>query len=73
MNLKALRMAVDDLVRFYPEEFPDRDAILKKIDEFERALPAIQADVAKGMGQFVGLSYNRRHQLFPGIHLTLGR
>lgn len=23
------------------------------------------------MGQFVGLSYNRRHQLFPGIHLTL--
>lgn len=30
-----------------------------------------KADVAKGMGQFVGLSYNRRHQLFPGIHLTL--
>jgi metallo-beta-lactamase family protein len=23
------------------------------------------------MEQFVGLSYNRRHQLFPGIHLTL--
>ncbi|MCW8858233.1 MAG: MBL fold metallo-hydrolase [Deltaproteobacteria bacterium] len=30
-----------------------------------------KADVAQGMGQFVGLSYNRRHQLFPGIHLTL--
>lgn len=30
-----------------------------------------KADVVKGMEQFVGLSYNRRHQLFPGIHLTL--
>jgi metallo-beta-lactamase family protein len=30
-----------------------------------------KADVAKAMEQFVGLSYNRRHQLFPGIHLTL--
>jgi len=28
-------------------------------------------DVAKAMEQFVGLSYNRRHQLFPGVHLTL--
>jgi metallo-beta-lactamase family protein len=23
------------------------------------------------MEQFIGLSYNRRHQLFPGVHLTL--
>ena len=30
-----------------------------------------QEDVARSMGQFVGLSYNRRHQLFPGVHLTL--
>ena len=30
-----------------------------------------KADVGKAMEQFVGLSYNRRHQLFPGIHLTL--
>jgi metallo-beta-lactamase family protein len=30
-----------------------------------------KADVANGMKQFVGLSYNRRHQLFPGVHLTL--
>jgi metallo-beta-lactamase family protein len=30
-----------------------------------------RADAAKAMEQFVGLSYNRRHQLFPGIHLTL--
>lgn len=30
-----------------------------------------RADVAHAMEQFVGLSYNRRHQLFPGIHLTL--
>jgi metallo-beta-lactamase family protein len=30
-----------------------------------------KADVAKGMEQFVGLSYNRRHQLYPGIQLTL--
>lgn len=30
-----------------------------------------KADVIKGMEQFVGLSYNRRHQLFPGVHLTL--
>jgi metallo-beta-lactamase family protein len=28
-------------------------------------------DVAKAMDQFVGLSYNRPHQLFPGISLTL--
>ncbi len=28
-------------------------------------------DVAKGMEQFVGLSYNRPHQLFPGVRLTL--
>jgi len=30
-----------------------------------------KADVANSMEQFVGLSYNRRHQLFPGVHLTL--
>ncbi len=30
-----------------------------------------KADVAKGMEQFLGLSYNRRHEIFPGIHLTL--
>ena len=30
-----------------------------------------KADVAKSMDQFVGLSYNRPHQLFPGISLTL--
>ena len=30
-----------------------------------------KVDVAKGMEQFVGLSYNRRQQLFPGIYLTL--
>lgn len=30
-----------------------------------------KADATKAMKQFVGLSYNRRHQLFPGIHLTL--
>jgi metallo-beta-lactamase family protein len=28
-------------------------------------------DVAAAMMHFVGLSYNRRHQLFPGIQLTL--
>ena len=28
-------------------------------------------DVARGMEQFVGLSYQRPHQLFPGIQLTL--
>lgn len=28
-------------------------------------------DVARSMEQFVGLSYNRRHQLFPGVTLTL--
>lgn len=30
-----------------------------------------QTDVAAGMEQFVGLSYNRRHPVGPGIHLTL--
>lgn len=30
-----------------------------------------KADVATAMNQFVGLSYNRPHQLFPGITLTL--
>jgi metallo-beta-lactamase family protein len=30
-----------------------------------------KADVAKSMDQFIGLSYNRPHQLFPGISLTL--
>ncbi len=30
-----------------------------------------KADVSQSMEQFVGLSYGRRHQLFPGIHLTL--
>ena len=30
-----------------------------------------KADVAKAMNQFVGLNYNRPHQLFPGITLTL--
>ena len=30
-----------------------------------------KADVATAMDQFVGLSYNRPHQLFPGVSLTL--
>ena len=30
-----------------------------------------KADVVKGMEQFVGLSYGRPHQIFPGIRLTL--
>ena len=30
-----------------------------------------QEDVASSMKQFVGLGYNRKHQLFPGVHLTL--
>lgn len=30
-----------------------------------------KVDVARSMEHFVGLSYNRRHELFPGIHLTL--
>ncbi|MFO7576490.1 MAG: MBL fold metallo-hydrolase [Pelovirga sp.] len=30
-----------------------------------------KADVSRAMEQFVGLSYNRRHQLFPDISLTL--
>ncbi len=30
-----------------------------------------KSDVVTSMEQFVGLSYNRRHQLFPGVHLTL--
>ncbi len=30
-----------------------------------------KSDVANSMEQFVGLSYNRCHQLFPGVHLTL--
>jgi len=30
-----------------------------------------KADVARTMNQFIGLSYNRPHQLFPGISLTL--
>lgn len=30
-----------------------------------------KADVATAMAQFVGLSYDRRYQLFPGIDLTL--
>jgi metallo-beta-lactamase family protein len=30
-----------------------------------------EEDVARSMKQFVGLNYNRRHQLFPGVHLTL--
>ncbi len=30
-----------------------------------------KADVARAMEQFVGLSYNRSHQLFPGVRLTL--
>lgn len=30
-----------------------------------------KSDVVNSMKQFVGLSYNRRYQLFPGVHLTL--
>ena len=30
-----------------------------------------KADVANGMTQFVGLSYNRRHPICPGVELTL--
>ena len=30
-----------------------------------------QEDVARSMEQFMGLSYNRSYQLFPGVHLTL--
>jgi metallo-beta-lactamase family protein len=30
-----------------------------------------KADAGQAMAQFIGLSYKRRHQLFPGIYLTL--
>jgi len=30
-----------------------------------------KTDVVNAMKQFVGLSYDRRHRLFPGVHLTL--
>jgi len=30
-----------------------------------------KADVANAMQQFIGLNYNRSHQLFPGVRLTL--
>jgi len=48
INLKAFRMAVDDLAASYPKQFPDREAIAKTIDEFEKALPTILQDIAKG-------------------------
>ena len=48
VNLKAFRMAVADLAASYPKEFSDRKAIVKKIDEFARSLPAIQQNVLKG-------------------------
>lgn len=30
-----------------------------------------RGDVTRAMQQFIGIGYNRRHQLLPGIHLTL--
>jgi len=48
INLKAFRLAVDDLAASWPRVFTDRDAIFKRIDEFEKALPALQGKVAGG-------------------------
>ena len=48
INLKAFRLAVDDLAASWPKEFADRDAIVKKIDEFEKALPALKDKLAGG-------------------------
>jgi len=48
VNLKAFRLAVDDLAASHPKKFPDRQAIVKKIDEFAKALPDVRAKVLKG-------------------------
>ena len=82
INLKAFRMAVDDLAASYPKEFPDREAIAMKIDEFEKALPIIQDKVAQGDPEAVAacrafLSFRRetmlRNPLFDFDELLLVR
>jgi formylglycine-generating enzyme required for sulfatase activity len=56
INLKAFRLAVNDLATSHPKIFPDRQAIDKRIDDFEKALPEIQALVLKGDPQAVAAS-----------------
>ena len=50
-------------------EFVNRRRKKKRQRPFEPLYTKI--DVAIAMQQFVGLSYNRGHQLFPGVRLTL--
>jgi len=82
INLKALRMAVGDLAEAHPKKFTDRQAIVKKIDEFEKILPDIQEKVRKGDPQGVAtgrefLSFRRaimlRNPLFDFDELLLVR
>jgi metallo-beta-lactamase family protein len=49
--------------------FVNRRRVKKGQNPFEPLYT--KPDVARAMEQFVGLSYNRRHQLFSGIFLTL--
>ena len=82
INLKAFRMAVDDLSDSYPKEFTDRKAIVTKIDAFEKNLTAIQENVDKGEPEAVAecrafLSFQRetmlRNPLFGFEELLLVR
>ncbi len=50
-------------------EYVNRRRKKKKQHPFEPLYT--KADVARSMEQFVGLSYGRRHQILPGIYVTL--
>ncbi len=50
-------------------EYVNRKRAKKGQAEFEPLYA--KKDVVTAMEQFVGLSYNRRHAILPGIHLTL--
>ena len=42
LNLKSLRLAVDDLTKSFPEKYTQGPAYLKQIDKFQKQLPRIR-------------------------------
>lgn len=68
-DLCAVMLMDSAVIQEKDVEFVNKRRLKNRQNPFEPLY--IRADVARSMGQFVGISYNRRHELFPGVSLTL--
>ena len=47
LNIEALKRAISDLGRTYPDKYPKAGVYLARLDEFEKQLPRIRAQIVK--------------------------